>query len=99
MTILKIKWSLNHTAIYSGIELISAVYAEDYETVSHHANLELEKLFSSDNTLKGRFEADLWCGCKSGNIEEAFYVPDNRIESCSKHHWRCGDCKGIVQIG
>lgn len=35
-----------------------------------------------------------WCHCTKSDNE--YYVPDSAE---SKHHWRCGICHKIVQVG
>jgi len=48
-------------------------------------------------------EEKLWCSCggedEYGDDYGAYYVPDNSHPEISKHHWRCKNCKKIVQIG
>jgi len=40
----------------------------------------------------------MWCEC--GNPSEGTsYVPDNASSVCVKHHWVCGDCGRVVQVG
>lgn len=39
------------------------------------------------------------CHCKDTENRETYYVPDGVDEECTKHHWRCTRCDGIVQIG
>jgi len=43
-------------------------------------------------------EKALWCTCNKSK-SDAIYVPDGKSRVCSKHHWICGDCRKIVQIG
>jgi len=40
----------------------------------------------------------MWCECGNPS-EETYYVPDNERSDISKHHWRCMDCRKVVQIG
>lgn len=38
-----------------------------------------------------------WCKCD--HTTDVYYVPDGKKDDCEKHHWRCIECDGIVQIG
>jgi hypothetical protein len=42
-----------------------------------------------------------WCTCPEGTgFADPFYIPDNWCQCGEqKHHWHCGHCKGIVQVG
>lgn len=40
---------------------------------------------------------DLWCQCDG--IKDPKYWDDGEHPDLYKHHWRCGDCEKIVQIG
>ena len=42
-------------------------------------------------------EAKLWCNCEKDY--DTYYVPDGEDARCLKHHYRCGHCHKIVQIG
>lgn len=39
-----------------------------------------------------------WCDCDNPS-ESAVYWADDTHPECSKHHWRCGDCGKIQQVG
>ncbi len=39
-----------------------------------------------------------WCQCGNKSKEVRFY-DDYEHPDCSKHHYRCGDCGKILQIG
>lgn len=43
-----------------------------------------------------RYQA-LWCGCAEPG-EQKFYDDDEHPE-LKKHHWRCGNCGKVTQIG
>jgi len=40
----------------------------------------------------------MWCECGNPS-EDSYYVPDNEHPDISKHHWRCMDCRKVVQVG
>lgn len=40
-------------------------------------------------------EQDMWCSC--GNPSGDVHFHDD--EPGSKHHWTCGDCGGVLQVG
>lgn len=42
-------------------------------------------------------EKNMWCKCKKPSGE--YYVPDGVDPKCKKHHWKCGVCSKIIQIG
>ena len=42
-------------------------------------------------------EKSTWCECEQPDDE--YYVPDGVDDECQKHHWNCGICDKIVQIG
>ena len=54
---------------------------------------------SVDEQVKREVELlqEFWCDCEDGSDND-YYVPDGEgvIE---KHHWLCGICHKIVQIG
>lgn len=41
---------------------------------------------------------DDWCRCGNPSGDATFYN-DGEHPNCHKHHYRCVDCNGIVQIG
>ena len=44
------------------------------------------------------FEKNMWCEC--GNPSEGVdFYDDGEHPEISKHHYRCQDCGGVVQIG
>lgn len=43
-------------------------------------------------------EADLWCRCKTSSESPDFH-DDNECSQCQKHHWHCGNCRKICQVG
>lgn len=55
----------------------------------------MEKELSAEISMEG------WCACES-EPSEPFYHEDFQLvfENCvEKHHWHCGWCLGLVQIG
>ncbi len=40
----------------------------------------------------------MWCECGNPS-DDSYYVPDNEHPDISKHHWRCMDCRKVIQIG
>lgn len=61
--------------------------------------VDIEIYGSLENAKKAKAEEDkLWCKCEDTD-HGAYYVPDGQHHECHKHHWRCHDCKKIVQIG
>lgn len=38
------------------------------------------------------------CHCKQQRVGW-YFVGDGVEDECPKHHWRCEECNGIVQIG
>lgn len=38
-----------------------------------------------------------WCECR--RPKDAYYVKANQHKELKKHHWRCGACDKVVQIG
>lgn len=43
-------------------------------------------------------EQEVWCRCGNPSGETQFY-DDGEHPEIAKHHWRCGDCSKVVQIG
>ena len=40
-----------------------------------------------------------WCRCVAG-FDDPFFVPDGWCKcGVSKHHWHCGQCKQVCQVG
>jgi len=37
--------------------------------------------------------------CNCDDSTDARYIPDGEDDRCEKHHWKCNDCNGIVQVG
>jgi hypothetical protein len=61
--------------------------------------VDIEIYGSLEKAKKAKAEEDkLWCKCEDTD-HGAYYVPDGQHPECDKHHWRCHDCKKIVQIG
>jgi len=61
--------------------------------------VDIEIYGSLENAKKEKAkEEKLWCKCKDSH-HGAYYVPDGQNRQCHKHHWRCNQCKKIVQIG
>lgn len=44
------------------------------------------------------FEKNLWCECGNKN-DVVDYYEDGEHPELHKHHYRCRNCKGVVQIG
>tara|TARA_Y100000401_G_scaffold117519_1_gene126807 strand:- start:1001 stop:1240 length:240 start_codon:yes stop_codon:yes gene_type:complete len=44
-------------------------------------------------------EADDWCQCEDHDIYDTEFWDDGEHEHVHKHHYRCGDCGKITQIG
>tara|TARA_Y100000589_G_scaffold331494_1_gene385286 strand:- start:59 stop:241 length:183 start_codon:yes stop_codon:yes gene_type:complete len=44
-------------------------------------------------------EADDWCKCEDRDIYDTEFWDDGEHEHVYKHHYRCGDCGKITQIG
>lgn len=42
---------------------------------------------------------DSWCRCDNPDFEQAIFYDNGRHPDCRKHHWRCGDCGKILQVG
>lgn len=53
---------------------------------------------NTETLKKIKYEENMWCECEEQN-DDAYYVPDNEHEFVKKHHWRCSECKKVVQIG
>lgn len=43
-------------------------------------------------------ERKMWCSCGYKGTDLIFYDDDQHPE-IYKHHWRCPECNGVVQIG
>lgn len=43
-------------------------------------------------------EADLWCRCGKSSDDVIFH-DDGECSQCRKHHYHCGSCGKISQIG
>jgi hypothetical protein len=43
-------------------------------------------------------EASPWCHCGNASGEMDFFA-DGEHPKIKCHHWRCRECKGVVQIG
>lgn len=54
---------------------------------------------------KKKHEADmkaiaaLWCSCGRSDEAPAIFHDDGTCRKCYKHHWHCGRCGKIVQVG
>ena len=44
------------------------------------------------------FEKNMWCKCGNPSEDVDFY-DDGEHPEITKHHYRCKDCKKVVQIG
>lgn len=44
-------------------------------------------------------EADDWCKCEDRDIYDTEFWDDGEHEHVWKHHYRCGECGKITQIG
>jgi hypothetical protein len=44
-------------------------------------------------------EAELWCSCEKPNLEDSIFCDDGTCSDCEKHHYHCGTCKKICQVG
>jgi hypothetical protein len=44
-------------------------------------------------------EAALWCACKTPDLENCTFCDDGECADCRKHHYHCGSCKKICQVG
>lgn len=44
------------------------------------------------------FEKNMWCECGNKN-DVADYYEDGEHPELHKHHYRCRNCQGVVQIG
>lgn len=43
-------------------------------------------------------EMDLWCSCKTPS-EDVIFHDDGECRQCRKHHYHCGTCGKITQVG
>lgn len=46
--------------------------------------------------------ADHWCSCESSDSANVIFCDDGQVineHCCSKHHYHCGACRKIVQVG
>lgn len=43
-------------------------------------------------------EAALWCKCEKSSDDVTFHE-DNECRDCRKHHYHCGNCGKICQVG
>lgn len=69
--------------ISDGITVVKIIYETEEE------KREQEEYAKWYNSVK--------CNCEKPSNE--YYVPDGANKECEKHHWRCGKCHGITQIG
>lgn len=44
-------------------------------------------------------EQDLWCSCKTSDLGNSIFHDDGECGDCRKHHYHCGTCKKICQVG
>ncbi len=44
-------------------------------------------------------EADLWCSCKKPDFDNITFHDDGECRDCRKHHYHCGACGKICQVG
>lgn len=55
-----------------------------------------------DETLEQiTYEDSLWCECEDEQeaMLNAYYLEDGEHDELEKHHWRCGCCDKVLQIG
>jgi hypothetical protein len=43
-------------------------------------------------------EQGMWCGCGNPSNDGDFYE-DGEDPVVGKHHWKCKDCKKVLQVG
>jgi hypothetical protein len=44
-------------------------------------------------------EEKLWCDCKKPDYEAHVFHDDGQCNTCYKHHYHCGSCGKIYQVG
>ena len=44
-------------------------------------------------------EAELWCSCEKPDLENSTFCDDGECADCRKHHYHCGTCQKICQVG
>ncbi len=44
-------------------------------------------------------EAKLWCTCKKPDLDNCTFCDDGECADCNKHHYHCGTCQKICQVG
>jgi hypothetical protein len=42
---------------------------------------------------------ELWCHCRPPSSEDIIFHDDNTCKQCQKHHYHCGSCGKITQVG
>lgn len=46
-----------------------------------------------------RREDAMWCGCGKSDEAPVFYADGQHRGCVHKHHWHCGNCRKISQVG
>lgn len=49
------------------------------------------------NAARREADAAFWCRC--GASTTGAFHDDDQCHMCAKHHWHCGSCGKIVQVG
>lgn len=44
-------------------------------------------------------EQELWCSCKNADLMNSTFCDDGTCSDCEKHHFHCGTCNKICQVG
>lgn len=44
-------------------------------------------------------EQAMWCTCKNPINSDVTFHDDGECGDCHKHHYHCGDCQKICQVG
>lgn len=44
-------------------------------------------------------EAALWCSCENADLSNSTFCDDGTCSDCEKHHYHCGACNKICQVG
>lgn len=42
---------------------------------------------------------NVWCNCGNPSESSKYHADDPNSTTCTKHHWTCGDCGKILQVG
>lgn len=65
---------------------ITCIICKGAKTITEKAKRALER------------EAELWCKCTTPSDDVVFH-DDGTCSQCRKHHYHCGTCKKICQVG